>query len=84
MRVRLRDLGFVVLCLALLWGCFLLRLRRYGQTHPDAFKQFLVDHQCYAAARKTDAMGRKYTEYKCQNDTDDVNLYDMAKGPGEK
>lgn len=74
----------VLIALVFLWACVWLRLYRYGEKHPDAFKEFLASHQCYAAGRQTDSMGRKYTEYRCEYDVDNVNIYDMPKGPGEK
>lgn len=82
--MKLRDVGIVLIVLGFLWGCAWLRLYHYGNQHPDAFKEFLSSHQCYAAGRKTDAMGRKFTPYLCDDPADNVDLYEMSKGPGEK
>lgn len=82
--MKAKDVGMVLLALVFLWVCILLRLHRYGQNHSDAFKEFLTANQCYAARRKVDPLGRKYTEYLCENPADNVDLYDMSKGPGEK
>lgn len=67
-----------------LYMCALLKLHRYGLKHPDAFKEFLTEHQCYAEKRVIDKItGRKYTHYRCQLEVDDIDLYDMPRGPGE-
>lgn len=84
--MKLRDLGLAILCLGFLWICAWLRLYQYGKTHPDAFKQYLIDNQCYVTDHKVDPVTRrKSTEYHCESGDDrDPVLYEQIKGPGEK
>jgi hypothetical protein len=73
----------VLLCLGFLWGCFLLALHKFGPK-GDAFQQFIVDHGCVGKHHAATLTEHGYIEYKCADRSDDVNLYDMPKGPGEK
>lgn len=85
--ITLRDLGLTLLvCFGFLWLCAWLKLTQYSHDHPDAFKQYLIDNQCYATARKVDPVThRKSIEYHCESGDDrDPVLYEQTKGPGEK
>jgi hypothetical protein len=78
-------LGFVGLGLVFLWACVWLSLARYGRNHVNDFQRFLVDHNCVGRRVPVAKVGeRPYIEYKCADTSDDFNLYDMPKGPGEK
>lgn len=66
-----------------LWGCFLLTLHKFGPK-GDAFQQFIKDHNCVGTRVPSKAAERGYIEYHCADRSDDVNLYDMPKGPDGK
>lgn len=83
-KIRAHGLGFLGLSLFFLWACAWLALARYGRDHKNAFERFLLDHHCVATRHLTDPVGRRYTEYHCADRSDDVNLYDMPKGPDER
>jgi hypothetical protein len=72
--IRVRDLGFALLCFGFLWGCFLLALYKFGPK-GNAFQQFIVDHNCVG----TRIPERGYTEYHCTDPVYDTILYDMPK-----
>jgi hypothetical protein len=81
--MKVRDLGFVALCLAFLWGCFTFTLFKWGPKPVDVERE-LRDRGCVATYIPASPGGRAYNKYRCPNPMDNVDIYIMLKGLGEK